>query len=51
MNPYQKLLERKRTWTPVQTNAGTVKVGAQDVLKPPCPCTQAYGTTCGRFYQ
>ena len=33
MNPYQKLLERKRTWTPVQTNAGTVKVGAQDVLK------------------
>ena len=33
MNPYQKLIERKRTWTPVQTNAGTVKVGAQDVLK------------------
>ena len=33
MNPYQKLFERKRTWTPVQTNAGTIKEGAQDVLK------------------
>lgn len=33
MNPYQKLHERKRTWTPVQTTAGIVKEGAQDVLK------------------
>jgi len=33
MNPYQKLIERKRTWTPVQTNAGTVKEGAEEVLK------------------
>ena len=33
MNPYQKLLERKRTWTPVQTTAGTVKEGAQEVLQ------------------
>ena len=33
MNPYQKLIERKRTWTPVQTTAGTVKEGAQEVLK------------------
>ena len=33
MNPYQKLLERKRTWTPVQTTAGTVKEGAEEVLK------------------
>ena len=33
MNPYQKLLERKRTWTPVQTTAGTVKEGAEKVLK------------------
>ena len=33
MNPYQKLLERKRTWTPVQTTAGTIKEGAHDVLK------------------
>ena len=32
MNPYQKLLNRKRTWTPVQTNAGTIKEGANDVL-------------------
>ncbi len=33
MNPYQKLHERKRTWTPVQTTAGTVKQGAEEVLK------------------
>ena len=33
MNPYQKLHERKRTWTPVQTTAGTIKEGAHDVLK------------------
>ena len=33
MNPYQKLIERKRTWTPVQTTAGTVKEGAKEVLK------------------
>ena len=33
MNPYQKLLERKRTWTPVQTTAGTIKDEAHDVLK------------------
>ena len=28
MNPYQKLLNRKRKWTPVQTDAGLVKEGA-----------------------
>ena len=33
MNPYQKLIQRKRKWTPVQTTAGTVTEGAQDVLK------------------
>ena len=33
MNPYQKLHERKRTWTPVQTTAGTIKEGAEEVLK------------------
>ena len=32
MNPYQKLLERKRTWTPVQTTAGTVKSGAEEAI-------------------
>ncbi len=32
MNPYQKLLERKRTWTPVQTTAGTCKEGAHETL-------------------
>jgi len=32
MNPYEKLLARKRTWTPVQTTAGTLKPGAEETL-------------------
>lgn len=32
MNPYQKLLERKRTWTPVATNAGKLAEGAEEAL-------------------
>ena len=32
MNPYQKLLNRKRKWTPVQTTAGTVTDGSQATL-------------------
>ncbi len=32
MNPYQKLLERKRKWTPVQTTAGTCKAGAEEAI-------------------
>ena len=32
MNPYQKLLDRKRTWTPVQTTAGELKDGAQETI-------------------
>ena len=32
MNPYQKLLNRKRKWTPVQVDAGKVKEGAEDVI-------------------
>jgi hypothetical protein len=32
MNPYQKLLSRKRKWTPVQTTAGTVRDGSQETL-------------------
>ncbi len=32
MNPYQKLLSRKRKWTPVQTTAGTCKEGAHETL-------------------
>ena len=32
MNPYQKLLERKRTWTPVQTTKGQVVEGAEEVI-------------------
>ena len=33
MNPYQKLLNRKRTWTPVQITAGKVTEGAEGVLQ------------------
>ena len=32
MNPYQKLLARKRKWTPVQTTAGTCKQGAEEAI-------------------
>lgn len=32
MNPYQKLLSRKRTWTPVQTTAGQVVEGAEEAI-------------------
>ena len=32
MNPYQKLMARKRKWTPVQTTAGTCKAGAEEAI-------------------
>ena len=32
MNPYEKLLSRKRKWTPVQTTAGTCKSGAEETI-------------------
>jgi hypothetical protein len=32
MNPYQKLLARKRTWTPVQTTAGKLKEGSEEAI-------------------
>ena len=32
MNPYQKLQERKRKWTPVQTTAGVCKEGAEEAI-------------------
>jgi hypothetical protein len=32
MNPYQKLINRKRKWTPVQTTAGTCKQGAEEAI-------------------
>ena len=32
MNPYEKLMARKRKWTPVQTTAGTCKEGAHETL-------------------
>ena len=32
MNPYQKLLNRKRKWTPVQTTAGLCKEGAEGAV-------------------
>ena len=31
-NPYEKLLNRKRTWTPVQTAAGELKHGAEEAI-------------------
>ena len=32
MNPYEKLLKRKRTWTPVQTTRGKFKNGAEETI-------------------
>ena len=32
LNPYQKLLNRKRKWTPVQTTAGLCKAGAEETV-------------------
>ena len=32
MNPYQKLLNRKRKWSPVQTTGGKVKEGAEETI-------------------
>jgi len=32
MNPYQKLLSRKRAWTPVQTTAGKLADGAEETI-------------------
>ena len=31
-HPYQKLLDRKRTWSPVQTTAGELKHGAEETI-------------------
>ena len=33
MNPYKKLLYRKRTWTPVQPTKGKITEGAEETLK------------------
>ena len=30
--PYQKLIERRRTWTPVQTTAGKLKEGSEETI-------------------
>jgi hypothetical protein len=32
MNPYEKLIARKRKWTPVQTTAGQVREGAEEAI-------------------
>ena len=32
MNPYEKLMARKRKWTPVQTTAGTVTEGSEETI-------------------
>ena len=31
-NPYDSLFNRKRTWTPVQTDAGELKEGAEETI-------------------
>ena len=31
--PYQKLIDRRRTWTPVQTTAGQLKDGSEDAIR------------------
>ena len=33
MNPYQKLIERKRKWTPVQMEAGKLVEGSEEVIR------------------
>ena len=33
MNPYEKLLSRKRTWTPVKPTKGEVRSGAEETIK------------------
>jgi hypothetical protein len=33
MTPYQKLIERKRKWTPVQMEPGQLKEGAEEVVR------------------
>ena len=33
MNPYEKLLSRKRKWTPVQTDAGTCVPGSEQTIR------------------
>ena len=32
-HPYQKLLDRKRTWTPVQGTKGTFRDGSAETIK------------------
>ena len=32
-HPYQKLLDRKRTWTPVQTTKGVCREGSEETIK------------------
>ena len=31
--PYEKLIDRRRTWTPVQTTAGEIKYEAEDAIR------------------
>ena len=44
MNPYEKLMARKRKWTPVQTTAGTCPQGAEEAIY---RALAAYGTPVG----
>ena len=31
--PYQKLIDRRRTWTPVQTTKGELKSGSEETIR------------------
>ena len=33
MNPYQKLIERKRKWTPVKVTAGKLAEGSEETIR------------------
>jgi hypothetical protein len=33
MNPYQKLQQRKRTWTPIQPTAGKLREGSEETIR------------------
>ena len=48
MNPYEKLLLRKRTWTPVQPTKGKLKQGAEETIY--VPCNTPYGITSWRLH-
>ena len=48
-HPYQKLIDRKRTWTPVKPTKGVYKEGADETIKT-CPRNTSYGVTSWRLH-